>query len=211
MVHEIKLTRGQVALVDDEDYDKVRLISWQAIRPSKHCHTFYATGSLYDRATKKQRHVYLHRFVLDTPNGRIVDHINGNGLDCRRSNMRLVTPSENCRNSWWRRAGLEKNPNGNGRTKRQPIRHRGPSQRSTTGYRGVFFTSNRFIARLCVNGKRHYLGYFHTTEEAAEAYDRAVIQMRGPDAYTNFPRSSYSISLPVKEFSHVELASANAS
>lgn len=71
------------ALIDDDDWDKVRGYEWRVMK-TKYTNYVQAKGG-----------VLLHRIVMDAKKGEFVDHINGNGLDCRKSNMRLCTQSQN--------------------------------------------------------------------------------------------------------------------
>lgn len=86
----IPLTRGLVALVDEQDYELVRGYKWQA-RPDGH--TFYVGRGV--REAGEQRTVQLHNFLTGWP---LVDHRNGDGLDNRRANLRQATKSQNCAN-----------------------------------------------------------------------------------------------------------------
>jgi len=119
--------------------------------------------NLYVKARKE----YLHRLVMGCTkgDGRIVDHINGNALDNRRENLRLVTPADNSRNA----------------NKRAT-----PSQ---SKYKGVWVetrgNSTRFRAAIYPNGKAIRLGSFETEEAAAAAYDEAAIKFYGHHAKTN--------------------------
>jgi hypothetical protein len=92
----------------------------------------------------------LHRFILDAPSALEVDHINGNGLDCRRSNLRLATHKQNLRNQ---------------------AAHSGTSR-----YKGVSWNRQRngWDAQICLNGKNRYLGRFRTEVEAAKAYNEGA-------------------------------------
>jgi len=92
MVKEIELTRDQVALVDDDDYPTLVKSSWYAL--SRHNHWYAVTSSSKGGPTT----VYMHRVIMDAPKGMQVDHINHNGLDNRRRNLRLCTHAENLRN-----------------------------------------------------------------------------------------------------------------
>lgn len=154
---EIQLTRGKVALVDDEDYEWVNQWNWYAMRGWS---TFYAV-----RKGPRPRHeiIYLHRVIMDAPPRAEVDHINRNGLDCQRSNMRLSTKSENQHNS-----RLHSD--------------------STSGYKGVSWNkaSGKWQSRIRVNGKTIYLGHFDDPIEAAYAYDAVAKENYGEFARTNF-------------------------
>ena len=97
----ILLTRGLSAVVDDEDYDKLMLSKWQSVL------SLYG-GIVYAHRgdSIRKRSVTMHQQIMNTPKGMHTDHINGNGLDNRRSNLRIVTPGENCRNhhgNCWKR------------------------------------------------------------------------------------------------------------
>jgi hypothetical protein len=104
----------------------------------------------------------LHRFIMGNPDG-VVDHINGNPSDCRRSNLRCATQRQNTYN-----AGLSKN--------------------SSTGYKGVCFDKRRkrYMAHIHPNGKMKFLGYYDNPREAAMAYDQAASLLFGEFARLNF-------------------------
>lgn len=109
--------------------------------------------------------VYLHRFIVCPPPDLVVDHANGDGLDCRDENLRVVSPKYN---SW--------NQDG---------------EPGASGYLGVDRRPNgRWRARLTyADGTRRHLGVFDTAYEAAMAYDAAVLRERGPFARVNFATS----------------------
>lgn len=86
MTREIPLTRGAVALVDDEDYERVA------------CHRWYCEPHGYAARKDGDRKVYMHRFVFDDPSVAQVDHINGDRLDNRRANLRAASSANNQRN-----------------------------------------------------------------------------------------------------------------
>jgi hypothetical protein len=153
-----------VALVDDEDYERVMAAGpWQA-SPGRH--TWYA---IHHGPRPKQKIVYMHRLILSAPAGRegIVDHINGDGLDNQRSNLRLSTTSQNVHN--------------------QPKRL-GTSSR----YKGVtrVLTCARWQADIKTGGTQRYLGLFSDEQEAAKAYDQAARVAFGEYAALNFPEEA---------------------
>ena len=89
---EILLTMDKVAVVDDEDYDRVKAYKWRAQRNRN---TWYAIRSF---GLFPKQFVLMHRFILDAPPGMDVDHRNGNGLINTRSNIRIATKSQNQQN-----------------------------------------------------------------------------------------------------------------
>lgn len=149
----IQLTRGLVTIVDDEDYDALAAFKWHA-HPSAPGY-FYARREVR-RDKKKQGRVYMHRVILGAPAGLLIDHINGDGLDNRRCNLRLATKAENQRN------------------------RRVPST-NTSGYKGVTWSRNagRWHARIRAGDRNVHLGYFDTPEEAHAAYCAVAVKYHG--------------------------------
>lgn len=153
MIATIPLTQGKVALVDSEMVEVLQAFDWYAD----------AIGNTWYAATKiLGKKVYLHRFLLGVRGREIVDHIDCNGLNCCRSNLRVVTKSENT------------------------VR-RGPM--GTSGFKGVSYirSRDRWVAKHSddVRGTVN-LGRFKTAEEAARAYDSWAAANLGPLAYLNF-------------------------
>lgn len=147
MAREIALAGGGVAaLVDDEDYDRVAAHPWHAHPPNGRTQRWYAARK------HEGRTVYLHRFVTAAPAGVEVDHANGNGLDCRRSNLRIATRGQNEANKA-KRSGT-----------------------TSSRYKGVYFDKRRgaWHARIGLAGRHVHLGYFRDEAAAADAYDRAA-------------------------------------
>lgn len=78
---------GKMILLDDEDFEKYGHLRW------------YLSGGKYAARKSGRRIVYLHRIIMDAPEGMVVDHRNHNTLDCRKQNLRICTQEENCRNT----------------------------------------------------------------------------------------------------------------
>lgn len=158
MTKQIQLSQGKVALVDDEDFDRLAPHKWY-VRKDKHG-KYYALRSAWGLMRKT---VYMHREIIGAPRGMIVDHVNGNALDNQRSNLRLCTNSENMCN-------------------------RGKQTDNTSGYKGVTWNSHRrrWQAQIKLNGKMVQSGRFDTPEDAARAYDEAARKHHGEFAKTNF-------------------------
>ncbi len=157
MTKTLPLSQGKVALIDDEDAERpeIGLQKWSA---TKHGGRWYAK-----RATPRpdHRHLYLHRVVLGLPpNFPDVDHVNGDGLDCRKENLRTATRSQNLTNSG--------------------------SRGGTSRFRGVSWDKRRhqWIAFIGGHNKK-FLGRFDIEEDAAEAYDAAALADYGEFARTN--------------------------
>lgn len=156
MPREIVLTKGMVAIVDEEDYERAVAFKWSA----NNCNGRWYARRLV-KSGKKRRVVYLHRFLVNAPAGLMVDHKNGNGLDCCRKNMRLATNGQNQSNA------------------RMP-------RNNTTGFLGVGRVLRRWKAQISINGNKTYLGTYTTAEAAASAYDAKVREIRGEFGRTNF-------------------------
>lgn len=157
-MREITLTQGKVALVDDQDYDRVSSYRWTTL---KQPHTCYAYTKV--REGSRWKTIYLHRLILGVLPGFKVDHVSGNGLDCRRSNLRIV---DDC----------QSNQNRTGRG---------------VGFKGLSKTpSGKWNVRIRANGKTHRLGIFESDIEAAKAYDEAALRLCGPFARLNFQEAA---------------------
>lgn len=159
----VKLTNGYTAVVDDEDYGPVSAFKWHADvrrRRDGRIRCVYAQRSVVvggKRATQ-----YLHRFVMDAPAGLQVDHIDGDGLNNSRANLRVCTNSENQCN--------------------------GRASGGSSKYRGVSWDNvcAKWRAQIMLDGKMQYLGRFLKEEDAARAYDVAALDNFGEFARMNF-------------------------
>ncbi len=158
-MREIQLSQGKVALVDDEDFEDLAQYRWNVAKRKKAL--YVVRHSQLD--TGKRTMLYMHRQLLEAPKGLECDHINGNGLDNRRANLRLCTHAQNQYNR----------------------KSRGGSSR----YKGVFLfkAPNTWQAFIDASHKRSHLGYFRNEIEAALAYDAAARELHGEFAWLNFP------------------------
>jgi len=156
-IRYISLTRGKHAMVDAADYPKLAKHKWYAQRAD-------GSGTFYACRTRKGRSVSMHRQIMKAPKGMVVDHINGNGLDNRRCNLRICTQLQNSQNTRRRRPGKSR-------------------------YRGVFPRGDKWQAAIQHDGNQLYLGLFDTDIEAAMARDRKAIELAGEFAVLNFPKS----------------------
>lgn len=161
MTKEIPLTRGYVALVDDDDYERLSQYKWYA-RKSQSGKFYAARKSPSENG--KQKHIWMHREIMNTPSGMETDHINGLSVDDRKENLRVCTSSQNKMN-------------------------RGKRSDNTSGYKGVSWdkSKKRWQSRIHVNKTTKHLGYFSTAEEAARAYDKAALEIHGEFSVLNFP------------------------
>jgi hypothetical protein len=156
----ITLTQGQVATVDDEDYPQLSAYKWHAHETS---HGFYAHHSVR-LETGEYRTIAMHRMVmgLEFGDNRQVDHINHNGLDNRRSNLRVCTLEQNIRNQ---------------RKKRR---------KATSSFKGVsLHKPGRWRAVIRANGRQVHLGLFNSEHDAAAAYNAAAVRYFGEFANPN--------------------------
>ena len=147
---KIKLTLGKKATVDDEDFKYLNKWNWYA---SKGYNTFYAVRM----SGKPRRAILMHRLILKTPKEKDVDHIDGNGLNNQKTNIRNCTRSQNLYNQY---------------------------RKNSCGFKGirkiVINCSKKtycyYVSRIMVMGKGYYLGCFKTPTSAAIAYNNAAIK-----------------------------------
>jgi hypothetical protein len=154
----LPLTRGQFALIDAADYPLVCEMAW-CLHPMR-CTTYAVSGT-----GLKGKRVYLHRLLMDAPSEMQVDHIDGNGLNCRRSNLRIVSCQQNRFNT--------------GKT----------NSVVTSRFMGVSWDKTRGKWRATAKrDRRHlYIGRYATEEQAARAYDAKARELFCEFARLNFP------------------------
>jgi hypothetical protein len=153
----VPLTRGLAAVIDAADAEIVSRYAWCAIEASPG--KFYAATNSPEGST-----VYLHRFLTKAPAEVEVDHIDRDGLNNRRCNLRNATRSENLANT--------------------PRR-----SNNRSGYKGVCWVARdgKWVAQIMEGGKHRRIGLFVSAEDAARAYDAAAREQWGEYAHLNFP------------------------
>lgn len=140
----IPLTKGKTLIVDDDDYELIKNLSWHAIKGGD---TYYACTA-----------IPVHRMIMKAPKGMEVDHINGNGLDNRKENLRIVDKSENA----WNRKVHSNNSSG----------IRGVSIDRTYKTGEIWYR-----AQVNIRTKKYLLGRFKNLEDAIKAREDKVKEM----------------------------------
>lgn len=157
----LPLSQNEIAIVDAEDYARCAQFKWSLMRTPHTCYAYRKDGA---------DTIYLHRFIVGALTGIEIDHIDRDGLNCRRYNMRVATRVQNARNRIV------------------------PQTVSGSGYRGVTRRDTireSWAARIMSPDRvRINLGAFDTREEAARAYDAAARRLHGEHAVLNFPGDS---------------------
>lgn len=160
-----RLAAGRVVCVDDGDYDLVMQYRW-TVKETKNSSRRRITDGPYAMAgivlpDGRQSTISMHKLLTGWPQ---TDHIDHDGLNNRRSNLRLATAGQNGAN---RRA----------------------SPGCSSQYKGVrwYPSSRKWCARIRCNGKLRHLGYFAREDDAARAYDAAALEAFGEYAHLNLP------------------------
>lgn len=177
MGRDVLLSHGFVALIDDDDWERslpvhfvggatadivISEYTWQAHIGKRYRFPYARTFMRPDRGSGI-RGILLHRAITGAKPGQLVDHINGNTLDNRKSNIRICSARQNMQNSG---------------------RHNGASQ-----FKGVCRSrrnSRRWMAKIRIENTQVVLGYFDEEADAARAYDAAAVAHYGEFARLNF-------------------------
>ena len=154
---QIKLTQGKYALIDDDDYNRILKYKWCA--HFERNNWYAVTGKVVNG---KRHTIRMHRFIMNALPGEMMDHINGDGLDNRKNNLRFCNAKQNCWNSKSR--------------KNTSSKYKGVSKRKTTG---------KYESYISIYGKRKHLGFFENEEEAAKKYNQQAILIHGKFARLN--------------------------
>ena len=156
MAKEIELTNGMVAIVDDEDYNYLLDYNWRCLKNGRTCYAIFGR-----RINGKYSLVWMHRMIMDAKDRKQeVNHINHNGLDNRRQNLRITTHDK---------VVIQSQVLNNKTTKHKGISYHKPS--------------NKWRSRISINGKTIYLGYYINEIEAAKAYEKKAIEIFGEFAH----------------------------
>lgn len=156
---EIELTQGYSAKVSEIDAKELLSKKWFAVRKSNGVYAF----SSETNSDGKRLNISMHRFIMKPDGGAFVDHENGDGLDNRRDNLRLVSHAQNQRN-----------------------RKNGKNNKS--GYKGVSLDkrSGKYRASITVDRRPIHIGLFENALDAAKAYDKASAKYHGEYGRKNF-------------------------
>lgn len=141
---EIQLTQNKVALVDNEDFERLNLHKWYALKSRN---TYYAVRNS-KIINGKRFEIRMHREIMNAPKGIQVDHRNGNGLYNCKENLRFATNRQNCFNQ------------------------KKPHKNNKLGIKGVHWNKKKkkFIAQIRIGDKKVHLGYFNVMGDADSAY-----------------------------------------
>ncbi len=157
-----RIAAGRVALVDDGDFELVSAYRWNAWQQRMPCGRLngpYAVTSIYVKGAGTRTVLRMHTLITGYSE---TDHINHDGLDNQRHNLRPATSSQNKAN-------------------------RRKYRVTTSAYKGVFWYRGKWRALITIYGKSRRVGTFASELEAAYAYDEAARKLFGEFAYPNFP------------------------
>ena len=141
----IPLTKGKFAKVDNEDFDKLKNINWSVT----------SMGYAGNKVIK-----YMHRYIMNCPDDKVIDHINHDTLDNRKSNLRICSQQQNCFNQFFKTG--------------------------TSKYKGVYkLSKNRLVSSIVKNGVTNRIGVFNSEIKASISYDKKAIELFGEFALLN--------------------------
>jgi hypothetical protein len=148
-------------IIDDEDFDKIKDYKWYvhlAIHDTK-----YYIRSVSKTLNGKRKTILLHRTIMNCPENKVIDHINGDTLDNRKCNLRICNQGDNVKNASKRKDG------------------------KTSKFKGVSWSKSnkKFKACISIDKQVIHLGFFYDAVEAAKAYNKAAKIYHGEFAFLN--------------------------
>lgn len=157
---EISLTQGKVAYIDDEDYELVSEYKWRADKKGR---TYYAVAYIKGSGKKNYKQIYMHSLIMAPNDFEEVDHINSNGCDNQKVNLRVCSGKQNKQNKQKQQGNY------------------------TSSFKGVYWFKRikKWRAQINVNNKSIHLGYFLDEKDAAKAYNQAALEHFGDFARLN--------------------------
>ncbi|MEK6879786.1 MAG: hypothetical protein AABY22_09275 [Nanoarchaeota archaeon] len=166
MAKRIKLTKGKYAIVDNDSFELIKDYKWRA---KKDKNTYYAYSR--HRVDGKRKHIAMHRLIMNAQPRQIIDHIDKNGLNNKKSNLRFCNTSQNAANHHPR-----------GKSKYLGVC---PKLRKWKTRNGKEKSRQVWVAQLTMNYKRMFFKYFETEIESAKAYNEVAIKYHGKFANLN--------------------------
>ncbi len=188
---KLTLSRGKYALVDDEDYKYLNQWKWSILKAHNNNHyafrrIYFQKGEKGYRMGKVRKSIYLHRFIMNASKSKQVDHVNGDGLDCRKKNLRTVT---NIQNSYNQSVRKDNRSGYKGVKMTIAISHARPNSTINKKIKKPIL----WRAQITAKKVRYYLGAFSSGQEAAKAYDEAAKRLHGRFARLNFPQNTNDV------------------
>lgn len=156
---QIELTQGKTAIVSAEDFEYINQWKWSY---DGHNHCAVRSETIKKDGKYKSKSILMHKLIMETPKGMDTDHINGDRLDNRKSNLRICTHRENMCN-------------------------RKQSKANKSGYKGVSWDNkySKWVTRIRTSEKYMHVGYFKDKLSAAKAYNEAAKKHHGKFAKLN--------------------------
>ena len=153
---EIELTQSHVTIVDAEDYEWLNNWKWHVLKERYTCYAYRSQYTGMVEGKVKLKTIFMHRLIMDCPDKMVVDHRNGDGLDNRKCNLRVVTRRQNGQNR---------------------------RDNSSSKYPGVSWHkgTQKWGAYIQINNKKKHLGVFKEERDAAKAYELACRELVGEE------------------------------